>query len=142
MIDAYNMHKNARIVLDAEFITAKKIISYGLIVYALNSSKTIIVQRKHSIEFLLILSGEYRPSLLFYFLKYITKDELNIMHSLCNNDKKYFKKVFIDVGLQKKNYKYAYLRFTDCKNIILNYNHNLNSNLEWTWPKGRINIED
>jgi 8-oxo-dGTP pyrophosphatase MutT (NUDIX family) len=68
--------------------------------------------------------------------------ELILLKTLIVNNKKYFKKVFIDVGFEKKDYQYAYDRFLNIIPIIQNYDIVNNNQLQWTWPKGRINVDE
>ena len=139
--------KEQRIIVYTPFMN-NKIISYGLIVYAEETNRCVILQRKHSIEFLLILSGNYRPSILILLLPSITFEEMNIIEKLLNNDKKYFEDIFINtICLEQVDLDYAYLRFMDSKDIINKYikdtiNNKTYSNLRWTWPKGRVNVDD
>lgn len=130
-----------RIVTQTPF-EINKIISFSLIVYAQSTKKCVILQRKHSVEFLLILSGHYRPSMLVFYLPYITNDELSILHQL-TGDYNDFYYIFVNViGLDKQDVDYALIRFIESKNIIHHYQNDNHVNLQWTWPKGRLNIED
>lgn len=128
-----------RIVTQTPF-EPNKIISFSLIVYAHTTKKCIILQRKHSVEFLLILSGQYRPSMLLFFLNCITNKELGLLQSRMNQTEFYDLYVNI-VGLDKKDVDYAFLRLMESKSIINDY-VGKDNDLQWTWPKGRLNIED
>lgn len=121
----------------------KKIISYGLIVYSKSTSTCIIVQRKHSIEFLLLLLGHYRPSILPLLLLNITYNEYQLLNQLLENNEIFFKSIFIDkIGLNENDLNYGYFRFLESK-ISIEQFYKLNkvnyNNLKWTWPKGKLN---
>jgi ADP-ribose pyrophosphatase YjhB (NUDIX family) len=133
-----------RIILDTPFYQ-KKIISYGLIVYALKTQKCILVQRKHSAEFVIILCGQYRKSISICLLKNITHYELTILKQLIDYDEHAFKSYLHHMGFNTTDLDYAYQRFTESKfifNQFLKMNINLSNQLKWTWPKGRINSDD
>jgi ADP-ribose pyrophosphatase YjhB (NUDIX family) len=131
-----------RLITQTSFENSK-IISYGLIMIEKDTYDCIVVQRLHSVEFLLILSGQYRPSLICLLMPHITLEEIDIFQKLIDNHDLY-KEVFINVGYDEKDYEYAYIRFLESKHIIQKsinkYNHN--NDLKWTFPKGRLNIED
>lgn len=112
-----------------------KIISYGLIVYALNTGNCIIVQRKHSIEFLLLMTGNYRPSLIPLLLPNMTTEEQEIIQSIRKPDD--FDTIFHSIGFEE-NLDYARLRFFEAKLPIISQSQPL----KWTWPKGRLNIDE
>ena len=122
-----------------------KIISYSLIVYAKKTQRYVILQRKHSVEFLLTLSGHYRPSLLLFFLPKMTNEECQLLKQLLYQDKSYFYNIYVHVvGLNKKDVDYAYTRFLESQEPIdefLKTNHHM-SDLQWTWPKGRLNVNE
>jgi ADP-ribose pyrophosphatase YjhB (NUDIX family) len=136
------IHKN-RVIIDTPFYQ-KKIISYALIVYAINTNRCIIVQRKHSVEFLIIICGSYRKSYLPLLLKCITQQELNILNVMLTLTQEQFNNYLIDIGLDMTDLTYAYTRFVDSHMIIQHYIKHYKNNvlLNWTWPKGRLNVED
>lgn len=130
-----------RIVTQTPF-EINKIISFSLIGYAKSTNRCVILQRKHSVEFLLILSGHYRPSMLLFLLPYITYEELTILHNLSINDDDFYHIYVHVIGLDKQDVDYALVRFIESKNIIHQYHNNNHVDLQWTWPKGRLNVED
>jgi len=120
-----------------------KVISYGLIVYSIADDECIIVQRLHSVEFLLILTGQYRPSILSLLIPNITREEIVILENLIDNYDLY-KNIFIyQMGYDEKDLEYAYTRFNESKFIILKLiNQIVHFNeLKWTFPKGRLNSD-
>ncbi|HSW76999.1 MAG TPA: NUDIX hydrolase [Candidatus Saccharimonadales bacterium] len=150
MINNYNNNDKKvhifypRLVTETPFENTK-IISYGLIVYAINTKRVIVVQRLHSVESLLILTGYYRPSLIPLLLPNTTLNEHDMFKKLIINDKQYYTEFCINhIGLDEKDVEYGYVRFLESKNIIddvLSKNPAYQE-LKWTWPKGRLSPED
>lgn len=147
MVNFYDLsldNKN-RLILDTPFST-KSTISYGLIVYACDTKHWVLIQRKHSVEFLLIMRGLYRITYLPLLLSCITPHEASILYQCISSDKHTFADIFLDeLDLNKKELTYAQTRFEETKTIIsyllskLNLSYN---KLKWTWPKGRLLISD
>jgi len=129
-----------RLIISTPFFT-KSTISYGLIVYAKNSKKWVLVQRKHSVEFLLFIKGLYRISYLPILIHCITINELEIINN-CINDKEYFKHLYIDIlQLDIIGFDYSCLRIKENREILhkLLSSIKINDNiLSWNWPKGRL----
>jgi len=122
-----------------------KIISYALCVLALNTRAVILVQRAHSVECLLVLMGHYRPSMVCLYMPNMTSDEHTLFYILAQQDKDFFTHVYVDVvGLDTRDMEYGYTRFCECKETIMTWllNHNQSCELKWTWPKGRLSMED
>jgi 8-oxo-dGTP pyrophosphatase MutT (NUDIX family) len=131
-----------RVIIDTPFYQ-KRIISYGLIVYAIKTHCCIIVQRKHSVEFLIVMSGQYRPSYLFFLLKWHTQEELDVLKNLINQPFDVFKKTILMIGLDDIDVDYSYQRFCDAIPLLQNYFNTFTNDcsLSWTWPKGRLNLD-
>jgi hypothetical protein len=119
-----------------------KIISHGLIVYAKDTKETILVQRLHSIEYLLIFTGQYRPSLIPLLIPNLTLEEILILKKIIK-DNDLFKPIFLEMGYTK-DLDYAYIRFIESIAIIEKCieRYSNDNKLKWTFPKGRINLED
>lgn len=134
-----------RVVLEIPF-NNKVITSYGLIVYAKNTQRFAIVQRKHSVEFLLFMRGFYRLSYLPMLLSCITENEASIIKECLNRDFLFFSKIYLEeLNLNKDGLFYAYFRIKELESIIFNLLLKLdlsNNQLSWNWPKGRINSTD
>lgn len=141
-----NMHPRhifyPRLITHTNF-DKSKIISYGLIVYAKDTEECIIVQRLHSVEFLLMFTGQYRPSLIPLLIPNITTEEIAILVKVLENNELY-KDVFLKMGYHEKDYDYAYMRFIESKSIIKTCinKYARNNILKWTFPKGRLSAED
>jgi hypothetical protein len=139
-----------RLILTTPFST-RSTISYGLIVYAKDTKRWVLVRRKHSVEFLLFIRGLYRITHLPLLLSAITPTEANIILTCLYGDSKMFTKLYIDdLDLEPSGLSYAITRITDSRPMVLNLLSKLNishNKLKWTWPKGRliynsINSED
>ncbi len=132
-----------RIVISSPF-TQRNTVSYGLLVYAKNTKRWAIVQRKHSVEFLLFMKGCYRLSHLSILLSSITPCEYaSIRHCALSRDnftEMYISQLFFD----DNGLEYAYSQFVKNLSRSLNLLSQLdlsNNKLEWTWPKGRISYQ-
>lgn len=129
-----------RLVIATPFVN-KSIVSYGLIVYALNTSKFVIVQRKHSVEFLLYMKGLYRLTHLPFLLSTIPAAELRLVKK--SLDESYFRLLYSQLGFDDDCLDYALTRMKECHDYILNLITNLDNadnELSWTWPKGRLHV--
>ena len=134
------MNNNLRLILDTPF-TNKTIVSYGLIVFAKDTRRWIIVQRKHTIEFLLIIQGNYRISYLPLLMLNITQNEANLLKTCLNGDRSDFDQLYIEELNLNQDIEYGYLRFIENKSLLLKLIDNIvfkDNNLPWTWPKGRL----
>lgn len=141
--DVFKICHPHRLVLNTPFDT-KSIISYGLIVYAKSTQNWIIIQRKHSVEFMIYMKGLYRETFLPFLLSAITLEESYIIKKCIELEFDFFSKVYIeDLGCSIEELSYAFLRFSETKHIvskILDNIDNSKNTLKWTWPKGRLNI--
>lgn len=141
LIDTPNIDQNiSRLILDTPFID-RNIISYGLVVYALDTKKWVIIQRKHSAEFLLLIRGLYRKSHIPFLLIHITPDEANILTN-CINNVDFFTSFYInELNLPDTGLDYAITRIKESysifQHLLLKFNVSENT-LNWTWPKGRL----
>lgn len=136
--------KKYRVILSSPF-SHRTITSYGLLVYAKDTKRWAIVQRKHSVEFLLFMKGSYRLSHLSILLSAITLEELKSIR-LCALSFEHFKHIYIselyfdDIGLD-----YAYSQFSANYYITMDLLSRLDlsqNQLKWTWPKGRISYSN
>lgn len=130
-----------RIILDTPFI-CKSTISYGLIVYAKNTKKWAIVQRRHSIEFMVFIRGIYRITHLPFLLSCIMETEsANIQKCLHDGPDSFTTLYLNELHLPDEGLEYALIRMAESRNIVLNLLSKINlkeNTLDWNWPKGRI----
>lgn len=142
-VTSFNSYPKRRLIVDTPFVN-KSIISYGLIVYAKNTQRFAIIQRKHSVELLLIMRGLYRISYLPSLLNSITLDELEIIKRCLNGGPETFRSIFLDeLNLEEYGLQYGLIRMAESRNIIaklLPKLHLQNNLLTWNWPKGRLQI--
>lgn len=128
-----------RIVLKTPFITIP-VVSYGLIVTAEDTGRSLIVQRKHSADYINILLGLYRPSHLALMLSNITIDEAKMLLYVINNNK--VRELIDDILPDHTDIEYKLTRLREDADLIrkiLAQHQPIRSAPEWTWPKGRIN---
>jgi len=132
-----------RLVLDTPF-SMKSTISYGLIVYAKDTGRWAIIQRKHSVEFLLFIRGLYRLTHLPLLLSCITIEEADVIKRCIVGGPDIFKHVFLtELELDISGLKYALLRLAESRNVVTNLLLKLDlseNKLKWTWPKGRLQV--
>lgn len=130
-----------RLVLSTPF-SVRSTISYGLIVYAQDTKRWVVIQRKHSAEFLLFMRGVYRLTHLPLLLSRITKPEGETIMKCLMGGPDIFRSIYLDeLELSPNNLEYALIRMAETRNIVLELlpKLDLSSNeLSWTWPKGRL----
>lgn len=130
---------SGRVVVDTPFKT-QTVISYGLMVYAVNTARWLIVQRKHSAEYILFLTGNYRRSYLPFLLSRITKAEYDKI-VICVSQIEAFDELYlIEHQLEIFTFKYAKTIFMENLTLIKSLLTSvvLGTTLQWTWPKGRL----
>lgn len=132
-----------RLVIDTPF-SNRSTVSYGLIVYAKDTNRWAITQRKHSIEFLLYIKGCYRLTHLPFLLCHITQTESKHILKCVSNEKE-FEALYYSLGFHPLGFSYSFQRFKETKEILPELLSNLSlseNKLQWTWPKGRLDISD
>lgn len=138
-----NLNFRRRLILDTPFST-RSTISYGLIVYAKDTKRWAIIQRKHSVEFLLFIRGLYRLTYLPLLLSCITKDEAAIIERCLKGGPKVFEHIYLkELELYSKDLEYALIRMAESRIVVSNILIKLDlseNKLKWTWPKGRLHI--
>lgn len=134
-----------RFIIETPFST-KSTVSYGLIVYAQDTKRWIIIQRKHSVEFLLFIRGFYRVTYLPLLLANITYQEYEIILQCLQKGPPFFIDLYKNVlNLDSNGLSYALIRMAESRNITYNILSKLDftdNTLSWTWPKGRIQFSD
>lgn len=133
--------RRRRLILDTPF-SVRSTVSYGLNVFAKDTERWAIIQRKHSVEFLLFIRGSYRLTHLPLLLSCITKIEASCVEKCLRGGPHVFTEVYIEeLGLCPEGLEYALIRMAESRNVTLNLlsKFDLSSNeLSWTWPKGRL----
>lgn len=119
----------------------KKCISYGLILIS-KEGRTLLVKRKHSFEYLVILSGRYKKSDLIFLIPKLVLKEFNKILLFYKN-KKFFKKEYKNLFKNDKNIKKSYKKLIEYGNCVIEISKNINfseNDLIWFWPKGKFEL--
>ena len=136
--DTNNLH---RIIISTPFNT-RTVISYGLMVFAKDTKRWVIVRDKHTSEYILLIKGYYRSTFTRFLLSKITPEESKIIKNCLSNTIDVFIDLYINhLKLEKNGLLYAIVRMAESKNNILKIIEDLDiscNTLPWTWPKGRI----
>ena len=136
--DVDNPH---RIIILTPF-NVRTVISYGLMVFAKDTKRWVIVRDKHTSEYILLIKGYYRSTFTRFLLSKITPDESKIIKNCLANTIDVFIDLYINqLKLEKNGLLYAIIRMAESKNNILKILEDLDisgNTLPWTWPKGRI----
>lgn len=129
-----------RLILNTPF-SSRSTISYGLIVYAKDTQRWVIIQRKHSIEFLLFIRGLYRLTYLPFLLSHVTDVEADVIRKCLEGGPAIFEQVYLhELDLEEKGLAYALIRMAESRTITMNLLSKLDfsqNDLSWSWPKGR-----
>jgi ADP-ribose pyrophosphatase YjhB (NUDIX family) len=132
-----------RLVISTPF-HAKSTISYGLIVFANDTKRWAVIQRKHSAEFLVVVRGLYRLTHLPLLLACITVEESQLIRECLRIGPDRFWALFLnELGLEQAELQYALVRFSESRAIISSLITKLDVSknvLKWTWPKGRLHV--
>lgn len=135
------LYMRRRLILDTPF-SVRSTVSYGLIVYAQDTKRWVIIQRKHSAEFLLYMRGVYRLTHLPLLLSRITEQEAKIVTRCLKEGPDSFRSIYLDeLDLPLSDLEYALIRMAETRNIVLKLLPKLDlstNSLSWTWPKGRL----
>lgn len=129
-----------RLILDTPF-NSKNIISYGLIVYARNTQRWLLIQHRHTVEFLLIIRGLYRKTHLPFLLSCITPSEADLIKECIKKGPLFFNNFYTnELKLDPNGLKHAISKISELRNVIINLLSKLDlslNELKWFWPKGR-----
>ena len=119
-----------RLILNTPF-QSTNIKSYGLMVHAINTDKWLTVQRRHSVAYMIYMSGGYRLSQVGIMFSNMTEEEVNKIATMTPEEyNTEYKSLQYSAGLE-----YSKHRHIQSKHIA--ENHKVFSELEWTWPKGQ-----
>lgn len=133
-----------RVVLDSISASNKKnILSYGLIVYSLADDSWCLVKKTHSIEFILIIKGLYRKSLLPFFFCKLFENEASYLVKMCKN-LDFFVEMYHKFKMNSDNIRYALNMFKSVlkPNIESLVSYHSNKKVFWEFPKGRVSISE
>lgn len=136
---SYREEIENRLIIHTKSINCH-IISYGLVVQSIKTGRWLLAQRKHTVEILLIMRGNYRNSHLPLLVTEITKKEADQLRSCIHGGTNTFDKLYLEeFKLEKEGLEYGKKRMSDCIKILSGLLNNLtfDNELEWNWPKGR-----
>lgn len=120
----------------------KKINSYGIIAYAKDTNKWLLIQCNYNPGLTYILYGAYRPAYIQTILLNLQLDEINaikgVVSASVDEGKVLFVELFKKHFLNEPTNLYAYDRLIDLKDEIINFSSesNLTTSL-YGIPKGR-----
>lgn len=130
-----------RVILSTPF-TIRPIISYGLMVFAKDTKRWVIVRDKHSPEYILLMKGYYRRTFTKLLLSKLTSEESKKIIFYLTSTVDVFANVYLnELKLAKIGLLFAIVRMAESRNDILEMINDLDvseNTLPWTWPKGRI----
>lgn len=136
-----NINNTHRVIISTPFIV-RPIISYGLMVFANDTKRCVIVRDGHTVEIIILMKGYYRPTFIKYILSKITPDEAMIIKNCLLSGVDKFVDIYLnELKLEKAGLLYAIVRMAESRDVILKLidELDLSSNtLPWGWPKGRI----
>lgn len=127
-----------RLITTSPFRT-KTIISYGLMVQAEDTQRWLIVQRKHTIEFILLLQGNYRYSHLPSLIVHLTSSEQEQLRTILDLEYDDYCHYCQNLGIESKSHEYGYQNLEQNRLTLqlLLVNVTKSGQLTWSWPKGR-----
>ena len=130
-----------RLLLSAQF-TRRSIVSYGVMLYARDTGRWLLVQRKHSVEFILLLRGNYRYSHLPIITTHLTRDEAQTLAFLISSGpltySRYLERIGLEVSSSDHGYSQLKTHSSTLRVLLGNVAHH--EAPLWTWPKGRCEI--
>lgn len=139
-----NNTNSHRIIISTPF-NMRSVISYGLMVFAKDTKRWVIVRDQHTSEYILLIKGYYRPTFTKFLLSKITPEEYQSIKNCLTSAISEFVNLYLnDLGLEKDGLLYAVVRMAESRTIILDMINDLdisNNTLPWNWPKGRIEKE-
>ena len=112
--------------------------SYGIILFAKKEKSWLIVQRKHSYQFILILKGVYRPTYIHIYCPKLHHREIKCIYKILQLGIPYLKKLYTKLQIPNIYLQSAMLFFADYSDIFLQVLPRcVGVELSWTFPKGR-----
>lgn len=114
--------------------------TYGIMVYAIDTAKWLMIQRRHSIGLLILLKGRFVISHIPSIVSTLTQNEMDMLHLMLKSKDDYikiFKKVYVDVN--NKNVDCTWDLLDSARELIYKSLHKYrgkNNSLEWLWAKG------
>lgn len=116
--------------------------SYGIILYNLETQKWLMIQRKHTVEFLCIIKGRYPLSCIPEKLGRLTNRELNCIRDIINGGRDRYMKIILETYHKVKNIESTWTHFSYSISLIskcILMIENSNRELPYLWAKGNRN---
>lgn len=137
-IKNFKMNLEKRVpLLNSEYTTFHSN-SYGAIIYAKDIKSFLIVQRKHSYEFLLILRASYRPSYLYLYVPNLHPQEMEHIKLILERGREYLLYIYNMLNYNMYYFEHTLLMFEKCRHIYLDLiTRYPGKELSWTFPKGK-----
>lgn len=127
-----------RLILKTHF-SRRTIVSYGFMVYARDTQRWLVVQRKHSVEFILLLRGDYCYSHLPLIVPELTRAERSIVLSLLSCNVSTYARYLRQLGLEPDAAEHGHAQLLSHYDTLATLLANIDPRpfTLWTWPKGR-----
>lgn len=128
-----------RIILQSPFVD-KTLVSYGIIAFAQDTSRWLLVRRRHSPDFIFFMRGSYRKSEIPRLLLGCSSLELSKLNDILQGFTT-FEHVFHEtISNFRRDFEYANERFQDSLPSLRLVLPRISgeSTTEWLWPKGRL----
>jgi len=133
-----NVH---RVITSTPF-NSRSVISYGLMVFAKDTKRWVIVRDKHNSEYILLIKGYYRSTFTKLLLSKLTSEELETIKTILTSTIDVFVNIYLNIlNLEKNGLLYAIVRMAESRKDILEMIDDIDvskNTLPWAWPKGRI----
>lgn len=120
--------------------------SYGIVAYCVQTDRWLLVNRRYSPEYTILIRGSYRTIDLWRILEGISASEKKQILSIFEDKKEErdrFKKNYWSTmnGATEEGFEYAWARISGNKNLIKNIleTNKCEETSEWLFPKGRLN---
>lgn len=120
----------------------RHIVSYGVITFARDTGRYLVVRRRFSPHYLLFMSGTYRLANLPLYFHNMTAEELRLVRRMLYNNIGFAE--MCHMILPANNVEYANLRFLRCQDEISRLLNHVQHTTdprpepEWLFPKGRL----
>lgn len=130
--------RRPRLLLSTNF-TQRSIVSYGFMLYARDTGRWLLVQRRHSVEFILVLRGNYCYSHLPIIARYLTREEIADLLSLLSAGATEYARFIAHMGIEPEAAKHGYSQLQNYSDALATLLRNVKPRDSplWTWPKGR-----
>lgn len=130
----------------------KHLISYGIIAYCVTTHRWILVNRKYSPPFIMLMRGSYRAVDIPYIIQAISKQERDLLFKdfidmkegkIKEDIKENFYRIYECIILESSS-DYAWKRFQTVLDLLYYSLEKIVSQMtvEWTFPKGRMKLNE